>query len=64
LYKIIHLREHLLSVISECFENDSKFLNSIVLTIEEVIVSEEERYNSQLCKIILHPSYIFPGASP
>lgn len=34
LYKIINLRERFLSIVAESFENDSKFVNSIILTIE------------------------------
>lgn len=41
LYKIIYFRDHILAIVSQCFDNDSKFLNAITIKIEEAIVQEE-----------------------
>jgi hypothetical protein len=61
LYKVIMFRDHIFAIVADCFENDSKFLNSITLAIEEVIALEEEAFNTQLSYIILSPCYVFPG---
>lgn len=40
LYKIIYFRDHIFSIISQCFDNNSKLLNAITIKIEEAIVHE------------------------
>lgn len=33
LYKIIQFRDHILTIVDECFDNDNKFLSAITMKI-------------------------------
>ena len=51
-------------IVDDCFDGDSKLMNTINNTIESTVAEEEELYNQQLCSMLLNPKYICPITDP
>ena len=64
LFKIIEFKDNIQAIVEDCFDSDSKFLNSIVNTIESAIAEVEDIYNEQLSSMILDRRYRCPITNP